>query len=961
MVGTPSATGFDLNETPTTVNWTNADGGNWDVGANWSSGSVPDSGDDVVINTPSPATITIQAGDIEAVASLVTAAGDTLSITGGSLTVGAGASTLNGPLAMTGGSLTASGLGTTLTATGTTTISIATLVAASGASLALPAATGLLAANITLNDGTSVTILGTQMSMPAAGTSGGTINVPSSPQLTVTLQNSGTLTSTTLNVGQGSTVALTGGTYLGTTTFNISQGATVDPNDGMAMPSAPTYGGMLTGTSTGNGAVMLSVGDLFSAVGGLTLNFAGSMFQWTGGGLFTGLGDMTNLGTINLSGANEKFVYGDGALDNFGTILQTGTGSTPAWQCVSLDGVAATTLDNEAGASYLIESDAGLDNYLGGGPVAVQNAGTIKKTAGTGISGFSVNGVLSNTGVIEADSGRLELAASSLSQVSGTTLTGGTWNALDGAALYLPISNAITSNAGTLAIGGVGAAINGIAINGLTFLATNSGSLTLTGGASFFATSGLIASTTFTNTGSLTLGPGSTLTVAHNFIQSTTGTLNEQIGGTPASGQFGKLVVTQAATLAGNFNLSLVNGFTPSRGTVYPVMTFASTSGSFATVTGVSPDFTEQVNSTSLNLVNGTGNPVVLLLSQVSAPTTATTGQQITVNWKVGNSSSNAATGNWQDSVYLSTTPAITSSALLLGSVMHGGGLVAGGSYNASLTTAVPALPPGNYYVLVQADSLDQVLVLSRAGDTLAAGTGQIAVSVPVLTLGTPISATFTAAAQDQYYQVSVPAGGALVVALASAATSGATALYVSAGTPPTPYNDQEAANVANQPNQTVTVPQVLTAGTYFILAESVSGAAATAGYTLRVTQTAALAVTGTTPSSGGNAGNVTVAIAGANFTPGTTASPTSCSTTIGAAAIDFVSASQLFFTFNLGGQAAGSYTPKRDARGPRSIIAPKCLFPGGGRQSGRAAHRPQHAAVRAPRPDRHHRHFTGI
>ena len=51
------------------------------------------------------------------------------------------------------------------------------------------------------------------------------------------------------------------------------------------------------------------------------------------------------------------------------------------------------------------------------------------------------------------------------------------------------------------------------------------------------------------------------------------------------------------------------------------------------------------------------------------------------------------------------------------------------------------------------------------------------------------------------------------MVSLASAASSGATALYVSQGTPPTPYNYQEAADVANQPNQTAVVPQVLDGG----------------------------------------------------------------------------------------------------------------------------------------------------
>jgi hypothetical protein len=71
-----------------------------------------------------------------------------------------------------------------------------------------------------------------------------------------------------------------------------------------------------------------------------------------------------------------------------------------------------------------------------------------------------------------------------------------------------------------------------------------------------------------------------------------------------------------------------------------------------------------------------------------------------------------------------------------------------------------------------------------------------------------------------------VPAGGSLQISLTSAASSGATALYVSPGMFPTSFSAQEAAN-ANQSSQTVTVPQVAAATTYYILADSVSGAAA--------------------------------------------------------------------------------------------------------------------------------------
>ncbi len=560
MIASQSATELDLDMTAATiVTWINPNGGNWDVGANWSSGTVPASSDDVLIDTASPATITIQSGDSESVGALETTAGDTLSITGGSLTVGAGTSTLDGPLSMTGGSLTASGAGTTLIATGTTTISSASLYAESGGSLELPTATSytnanssddtffeasgsgstlalvglttvgvlqsywnlqatqggsldlpalttiftsggtaemvqisadgsgstidlsslsslattgdstlaatnqatiqdgsltflfginvtldgtdpqignswtsftigslavtggsldfpnltdfaysnlqlsggaaltfpvLTQGNITLTNATSVTIQGALVSMPADGTTGAAINinVPSSQGLTFTLENSGTLADTTVNVGQGSTVALAGGTYLGTTTFNVAQGAVVNLTDGLfPVTGGATYGGTLTGS--GAGTVLLPDGDLTSALGGLTLNFPGSLFQWTASsftGFFTGLGDITNLGTLNLGGPNEKLVYGDGELDNFGTIIETGTGNFGLLS----DGVSPTTLVNEAGASYLLESDAGLDNFIGGGPVAVDNAGTIRKTAGSGTSELYINGAL---------------------------------------------------------------------------------------------------------------------------------------------------------------------------------------------------------------------------------------------------------------------------------------------------------------------------------------------------------------------------------------------------------------------------------------------------------------------------------------------------------------------------------------------------------------------------------------
>lgn len=235
-------------------------------------------------------------------------------------------------------------------------------------------------------------------------------------------------------------------------------------------------------------------------------------------------------------------------------------------------------------------------------------------------------GSITNTGTIEADSGTISLDPTlGISQLSGNTLTAGTWSAVDGASLQFPTS--ITSNAANLNLSGSGATITGI-----SGLSSNSGSFTLVNGANFSTTGN------FTNSGSLTVGAGSTLSVTGNETETSAGTLNVQIGGTPDSGQFGQVAATGTATLAGTFSLALVNGFAASVGQDFKAMTFAGASGTFSTVS-LGSSFTEAINPTSLDLNSTVANPTDLSLSNVAAPTAATAGQQITVTWQVTNQS----------------------------------------------------------------------------------------------------------------------------------------------------------------------------------------------------------------------------------------------------------------------------------------------------------------------------------
>src|SRR5208282_5770303 len=461
------------------------------------------------------------------------------------------------------------------------------------------------------------------VSLLVAGGANTTFNVAAGINFTV--PNGNYAGGTTFNVGANANVTIDSGTFTGGAIFNVGTGAVVNIID------SPTFSGTLTGG--GGGSVQVGNGRLYVGSGGLTLNFAGSMFQWTSGQMDLGNGSLTNLGTMTITSPVD--FYNDGILDNFGTIIQTGTGNLQ----LGTDGTFPSTLNIEAGAYYLLEGDGGLTEISDSGSVsgqtALYNAGIIRKTAGSGTSSigpapgygsYGVFGSITNTGIIEADSGTISLNSTlGISELSGNSLTGGTWNALDGASLQFPSGTAITSNQAKLTLGGAGATIGGIA-----GLASNSGTFVVTNGANF------------TNSGSLTVGPGSIFTVSGNFTQTSTGALNDQIGGTPASSLFGQVAVTGTATLAGAFNLALVNGFSPSSGQTFDVMSFASTTGSFISFNGLSPFFTESLSSTGLDIEDAATEAVDLAATSVTAPTTADVGQSITVNWQATDQSSQA-------------------------------------------------------------------------------------------------------------------------------------------------------------------------------------------------------------------------------------------------------------------------------------------------------------------------------
>lgn len=345
----------------------------------------------------------------------------------------------------------------------------------------------------------------------------------------------------------GDSVLLTNGAATGLT-------AVVDPAFGGVL-TALTIDGSWNGTISVNRSLTISNGlSLASGSwrGDGAVTIAGSS-QWTGGTITLGAGGWTNNGTLTVAASGSLNLLGHGTLLNPGTINQSGN-----TLFLQGDGSGPSTLDNQG--TYNFTGDGGIDGSTGGGGVFINEA-TFTKTAGSGVS--TVNAPFDNRGAVTARSGTLSLP--SVVQISGGTLTGGTWNVFDPAALSLNGGAPLTANNGIVALTGPNAVFSN-----LTSLAANGGSLSFLNGASFSTAAD------FSNTGTLAIGVTSIFTVNGNYNQDPKATLAIQLGGTASTGQFGQLVVTATANLAGTLTITLVNNYVPQSGDSFTLLTFAT-------------------------------------------------------------------------------------------------------------------------------------------------------------------------------------------------------------------------------------------------------------------------------------------------------------------------------------------------------------------------------------------------
>ncbi len=436
------------------VSWVAPAGGNWATAADWSTGTVPGSGDTAIIGTLNPgAQVTYNTG-----ASTVAALQDSglLTITGGTLAV-------SGSTIVTGTTLTLDG-GTLAD----TTLSMAiggVIQTAAGSMSTLDAAT--LGSNFTIVSGSTLDVadgLTFQNNATITVDAGGTLNFVDGTSNTQTMSGSGSIvlaaasgsyTAAQINANGASAgssvtfangVNITGeGTAIAPNVITASTGNTIifDNSVTNAVVFA-TSGGYLQGGTSGRIQTTftgVTIAGNLEVAASCDLNIASGVAITNSAKITVSDGSyFAFIGPANFSQSvtgNGTFVLGDATGD--GRLVDNVSGGQ-----VTL-GAGITVRGVGPGFVYLVTGDGGQ----------FTNDGTITDTTAGSTVGLAGNGTFVNNGVINVGPGGFNGGNITLTATSQVSVAGG-WIGLSGA-----FSNAgliyITNN-GTAFIGSSGQA-----------------------------------------------------------------------------------------------------------------------------------------------------------------------------------------------------------------------------------------------------------------------------------------------------------------------------------------------------------------------------------------------------------------------------------------------------------------------------------------------------------------------
>jgi hypothetical protein len=306
-----------------------------------------------------------------------------------------------------------------------------------------------------------------------------------------------------LSVVDGLTVTGSNGTGAGAVDLTATQAAlnftTTETFDSAVVTIGNTTG-YSSHLSAATASATLTLGS------GLTINDAGY------NGVLGGPGAIVNQGKIDAATNGGDFSIGSASFTNQGTIAVTNGDAVEIGVDPNVGYITGFTFANAAGGAITVGANSYLYMYAqNGGTLA--NAGTMTVNGAGAVLDIE-SGVLTNAGTMTASNGgQFKLQPTKFMNLSGTTLTGGTYEVDGNSIIELNPNVGIATDDATIILNGVKSAIqsakggNEVEIDATLATIGAGGALELLGGRS------LATKAAFGNAGLLQLG-GGTFTAA---------------------------------------------------------------------------------------------------------------------------------------------------------------------------------------------------------------------------------------------------------------------------------------------------------------------------------------------------------------------------------------------------------------------------------------------------------------
>jgi hypothetical protein len=313
-----------------------------------------------------------------------------------------------------------------------------------------------------------------------------------------------------------------------------------------------------------------------------TLTLAGGTIHNNSGGTNALAGLAFNTGKLTIGGSSNNVSTTAASFSNTGTLTINGSDSFTAGNLTQISSgtlnagtyVLAGNLDlTTAGISVTKNSatltlEGGTINSNGINALSALASNTKSLTIAGSANNVSTSAAsFSNTGTLTINAGD-SFTAAKLTQISGTTLTAGTY-VLSGNLDLTTAGISITTNSATLTL--QGGTINSNNVNTLSALAFNTKSLTIAGAGNNISTT----AASFSNTGTLTINKGDSFTAP---------ALTQISGSTLTAGTYvlaGNLDLAASANITTNAANVTLEGGTIKTGATNDLANLSSNTGSF--------------------------------------------------------------------------------------------------------------------------------------------------------------------------------------------------------------------------------------------------------------------------------------------------------------------------------------------------------------------------------------------